>query len=68
MSFQGFKKLKGKENMCILVTKLFLYSSIMQMRPSVYSEGLVPKIALQSGKRWRGRPRSKPVSWECRLT
>lgn len=43
MSFQGFKKPKGKENMCILVTKLFLYCSVMQMRLSVYSEGLVPK-------------------------
>lgn len=30
-----FKKPKGKEHMCILVTKLFLYWSIMQMRPSV---------------------------------
>lgn len=37
MSFQGFKKPKGKENMCILVTKLFLYWNIMQMRPSVYN-------------------------------
>lgn len=41
MSFQGFTKPKGKENMCILVTKLFLYWSIMQMRPPVDNHGLV---------------------------
>lgn len=57
MSFQGFKKPKGKETMCILVTKLFLYWSIMRMRPSVYNnKWLVPKIALQAGNRRLGRP------------
>lgn len=51
MSFQGFKKPKGKENMYILVTKLFLYWSIIQMRPSVDNKWLVPRRALHTGAR-----------------